>query len=831
MGKGGHEMPDDRKKEAGRKTVLQEKKSRAAPERVPSGKGEGQKPDLQDVKFSDAFEKLRAGNSRIRIQVDKRRGVVSSISKIQPKSRELEHSFGTMDEKEQISSFLQANQELFGLRDSCEELKWEKWLEDRELVEDMGGDAWLGLRQLHKGIPVHGAAMWAWFSRASGGRLLNQVNNKCVLDINIADVTPKLSAAEALGKALEKYWPGKPEAAKKAARYLDLPLEPEESLEIAEQDGFRLCHVVKAPAVKNGIPRVMTCYVDAMTGELLFAYNGLKCGTGVGYYSSPGEEDALQAVPSVETDGVHQLIDNSRSHGPTITIYALDSPDVSQWEDSAETSPSLQQAQVSISKSGIWNHRDRNRKNDQRPEVDAMRHAGQIVDYFLHTHQWNSFNDAGHDVRIGAHWGENLNGACFDTHKQAIYLGDGDGRKFDFWATKDVIAHEFTHGIAFHTAGFFSPEEQIDKRRNYQYCALDEAFADIFAMFINWPVEEIGRQLIIDNPNGTAAVALVKPGRPWDRKQVLVPPNDGEPEKRGPIVNHFLKAYDYKSRRGFDNATDPHINAGIIEYAAYLITKGGKHPRSRIKVEGIGKETAERLFFRALTKWIGLKNGNATFLECRKALCDAVTKDLHKNDPASAFILESVKNAFAAVGIGPDLYIPCRKGDKGDRSPGEPLPAASSCIEVLQSGARNRQQQGGSAGEYDIFITVRNRGTNPDQTQFTVSAYWEKPDGTSEESILIRIGSVSDSIESRVRPDNSVGSASEKRVGPIQWPADKLPDRNPVRIICVVDGYDDDPEPDMEMIGSVDTVNLYLKSSNSFAWRMFDLLADSSEAK
>ena len=779
-------------------------------------RGLDRKVDLLEERIRDADEKLRAGNPKIRIQVDRKRGVVSSISKIQPKSRELEHG-SPGDEKDQMSFFLVEQQDIFGLRNSREELSW-----DQDLLEEMGGDAWLGLRQLHQGIPVHGASMWAWFSRAAGGRVLNQINNKCVPDIDIGDVTPKLSAAEALGKALERYWPDKLALAKKAARAVGLPLEPKSSLEIVEQEGFRLCHVVKVPAEKNRILRVMTCYIDAMTGDFLFAYDGLRSGQGKGYYTA-SRRGPLQTLPSLGEDGKHKLIDKSRPGGPTITIYALSSPDLDQIsEDGLDISPPLSQKEISCGENGIWNRTSQeDRKNDQRPEVDAMLYAGQIVDYFRYTHHWNSFNDAGHDVRIGVHWGKNLNNACFDTHMQAIYLGDGDGRLCGFWTTRDVITHEFTHGITHHTAGFFSREEQVDKRKSYQYSALDEAFSDIFALFINWPDEEIGTQLIRDNRDGEDSLALVKPGRPWDRNQIIRFLGDDTPEK-GTIINHVLKACDFKSNRGYDNEEDPHINAGIIEFAAYLMIKGGTHPGSKIKVDGIGKEAAERLFFRALTKWIGQKNGNATFMECRKALCDAVTKDLHKNDPGSAVILESVKDAFTAVGIGPDLYIPCKKDDDGSRSPAAPLPDASPYIEILAAGSPEQQKRSGGAGAYDIYVTVRNRGTNPDQTQFAVSIFWENPTGSSEDSILKPIGSTRDAIEPRDRTNEEVGPVSERRVGPIRWPADKLPDRSPVRLICAVDGYDDDPEPEMEMIRSVETVDLYLKSSNNFAWRNFE---------
>jgi hypothetical protein len=148
------------------------------------------------------------------------------------------------------------------------------------------------------------------------------------------------------------------------------------------------------------------------------------------------------------------------------------------------------------------------------------------------------------------------------------------------------------------------------------------------------------------------------------------------------------------------------------------------------------------------------------------------------------------------------------------------LPDASPYIEVRASGSTKQQQDSGSAGAYEIYVTVHNRGTNPDRTQFTVSVFWENPAGSSEDSILMPIGSIRDAIDSRVSKEE-VGPVSEMRVGPITWTAERCPDRSPVRLICVVDGYDDDPEPELELIRSAETVDLYLKSSNNFAWRNF----------
>lgn len=70
-------------------------------------------------------------------------------------------------------------------------------------------------------------------------------------------------------------------------------------------------------------------------------------------------------------------------------------------------------------------------------------------------------------------------------------------------------------------------------------------------------------------------------------------------------------------------------------------------------MQTIGYTKTARIFWHVQSVGL-LGNPNATFIECREAALNAVNS-LYKADPDYLRIIDSVKNAFTAVGIGPDI--------------------------------------------------------------------------------------------------------------------------------------------------------------------------------
>jgi len=90
-----------------------------------------------------------------------------------------------------------------------------------------------------------------------------------------------------------------------------------------------------------------------------------------------------------------------------------------------------------------------------------------------------------------------------------------------------------------------------------------------------------------------------------------------------------------------------HYNSGIPNKAAYLIVEGGTH--HGIKVEGIGREKAEQIYYLALTVYLSSSTTSRwTFKQARYALLNAC-RQLYGDAGAEYRV---IKNAWSAVGIG-----------------------------------------------------------------------------------------------------------------------------------------------------------------------------------
>jgi len=89
-----------------------------------------------------------------------------------------------------------------------------------------------------------------------------------------------------------------------------------------------------------------------------------------------------------------------------------------------------------------------------------------------------------------------------------------------------------------------------------------------------------------------------------------------------------------------------HINSSINNKAAYLISEGGEH--YGVNVTGITRSKTEKIFYRALTKYLTASSG---FIDMRNAAIQAA-RDLYpdKNGQPSAETT-TVMAAYDAVGV------------------------------------------------------------------------------------------------------------------------------------------------------------------------------------
>jgi len=186
---------------------------------------------------------------------------------------------------------------------------------------------------------------------------------------------------------------------------------------------------------------------------------------------------------------------------------------------------------------------------------EAFEGAGATYDFFDKLFSRKSIDGRGMRLVSTIHYERNFNNAMWNG-RQMVY-GDGDGELFNrFTESKDIIGHEFTHGVTQFTAGLVYHD---------QTGALNEHISDAFGTMIKqkWLAQtvtqsdwQIGDGLFTSKVNGKALRSMKAPGTAYD-DPVL---------GRDPQPAHMR---DYVVTT--DDNGGVHINSGILNFAFYQI--------------------------------------------------------------------------------------------------------------------------------------------------------------------------------------------------------------------------------------------------------------------
>jgi Zn-dependent metalloprotease len=219
--------------------------------------------------------------------------------------------------------------------------------------------------------------------------------------------------------------------------------------------------------------------------------------------------------------------------------------------------------------------------------------AGATYDYFKNTFQRDSFDNKGATLISTAHYGKNFKNA-FWNGKQMTY---GDGMP-----VKDVAAHELTHAVTENSV-------QGGLEYRWQSGALNESMSDIFGAMVDREDWLMGEDLPASVLGGKEAI-----------RDLANPKRFGQPDH----ANGWVKTCS-------DNE-GVHINSGIPNKAYYNIATA------------IGKDKAEKIFYRALTTYFRTQS---SLEDARAAALQAAT-DLYG---ATSAEYNSVRDGFNAVGL------------------------------------------------------------------------------------------------------------------------------------------------------------------------------------
>ena len=243
--------------------------------------------------------------------------------------------------------------------------------------------------------------------------------------------------------------------------------------------------------------------------------------------------------------------------------------------------------------------------------VSSHYNGGKAFEYFRIVHNRNSIDGNKGNIisfiNVADEDGSSMGNAFWNG--AAMFYGNGDGAFFPLARALDVAGHEMSHGVIQNTANL---EYQGESG------ALNESFADIFGAMIDRDDWNIGEDVVKASAFPSGAL------------RSLSDPHNGA------ATNDFNKGWQpkhYNERfTGSQDNGGVHINSGIPNHAFFLFATA------------VGKEKAERVFYRALSQYL---TKSSKFVDCRVAVVKAAG-DLFGG---SSTEVTAAKKAFSDVGI------------------------------------------------------------------------------------------------------------------------------------------------------------------------------------
>ena len=444
--------------------------------------------------------------------------------------------------------------------------------------------------QYYRGVRVWGAQVIR-HERHGEVYLINGTTQEGIA----VDVNPTLSPADAEGNARATLPPG------------DYSLLGEPELVIFPgESAFHLAYFVFLSQPLHD----MFVFVDAHSGRILFRYNNLQTvetpqiGVGTGTFG-----DTKKMSTTRMDDGKYWTKDLMR---PAVLSTAT--------------------ANYGTSYTTAWYLTDDdNNWTSDRTVVDAHAQLGYVYDYFYRVHGRKGLDNNNQANVLVVHFGSKYQNAFFTYSNEWLFFGDNATGKHSYAAALDVIAHEFAHGVNYHTC-------------NQTYWgepgALNEAFSDIMGVSCEFFIQTAGTGF------GKAEWWVME-----DTEATCTPVrNLADPYSQIWYPSLGLRYPDHWNRRftpaylgGYDN-DGVHINMTIATHWYYLLAAGGTNRYSGISVSGIGFADAQRIAYRAWTYYMG---PSSTFAGARSATYQAAV-DLFGGSSTQA---QRVALAWDAVGV------------------------------------------------------------------------------------------------------------------------------------------------------------------------------------
>lgn len=216
-------------------------------------------------------------------------------------------------------------------------------------------------------------------------------------------------------------------------------------------------------------------------------------------------------------------------------------------------------------------------------EPDSMyNYLGEIYTFYKSKMNRDSYDNQGGTIRAFVNLPTELNGEKICPNARWIRAEGQATNQLQTcpgWNTRDIDAHEFTHGVVEYTANL----DFMD-----QSGALNEAIADIFAVGIDSDDWQIGEDLSI------GAI-----------RHLDDPSKNRNPTSSGGSVSSPMPDTMFSQRYycGTGDRGGVHVNMTVPTKAFYLMVVGGNF--NGCAMTGLGKDKALLVWYQALTKYLG----------------------------------------------------------------------------------------------------------------------------------------------------------------------------------------------------------------------------------
>ncbi|MFI1926700.1 MULTISPECIES: M4 family metallopeptidase [unclassified Streptomyces] len=418
----------------------------------------------------------------------------------------------------------------------------------RDVVKDADGTLHTRYERTYGGLPVLGGDLVVETAKSGATEGVTKATRTA---IKVASLSPAVSAAKAQKQALSL-------AAAAGAEQADTDRAPRKVIWAANGTPVLAYETVVGGLQEDGTPNELHVITDATTGAKLYEYQGIETGTGNTMYSGQVTLGTTQSGSTYNlTDGArggHKTYNLNRGTSGTGTLFS--GPD-DVWGTGAAS-------------------------NLETAGADAHYGAALTWDYYKNVHGRSGIRGDGVGAYSRVHYGNAYVNAFWSDSCFCMTYGDGSGNTHPLTSI-DVAGHEMTHGVTSNTAGLnYSGESG----------GLNEATSDIFGTSVEFYAQnasDVGDYLIGEeiDINGDGS-----PLRYMDK-----------PSKDGASKDSWYSGI---------GSVDVHYSSGPANHFFYLLSEGSgtktingvtynSATADGLPVTGIGRDKAEKIWFRALT--------------------------------------------------------------------------------------------------------------------------------------------------------------------------------------------------------------------------------------